>query len=331
MEIADVRRRVRGAIENARKESVERRERSDGAAKAYTLFLERQAVPTFRLVAVALTGEGLRFNVSTPAESVRLSSEGNAEDYLELALDSSQDPPAVMGRTSRGRGRRAFTSRAPGARRGGGRRTDRRRRPRVPRRRNRHAGRALTAFRLRIAPANRIAAMSAAENPRSFRRIDSVCCPSTGGALRTLPGVSDSFAGSPRTGTEPRVACSTRSIICRDAICGSCSTSPTSRTAPQGTPAALSASIHSARVRVLQPPGDDRHDLIVGVHTLRVRRVHAGLHRAPRDRTRGRTPATASRCRRPRRSCRRWRRTSRRARSSGAGCPSSPVHGPVAK
>jgi len=113
MEIADVRRRVRGAIENARKESAERRERSDGAAKAYTLFLERQAVPTFRLVAVALTGEGLRFNVSTPAESVRLSSEGNAEDYLELALDSSQDPPAVMGRTSRGRGRRAFTSERP--------------------------------------------------------------------------------------------------------------------------------------------------------------------------------------------------------------------------
>ena len=50
MEIADVRRRVRGAIENARKESAERRERSDGAAKAYTLFLEQQAVPTFRLV-----------------------------------------------------------------------------------------------------------------------------------------------------------------------------------------------------------------------------------------------------------------------------------------
>ena len=113
MEIADVRRRVRAAIENARKESAERRERSDAAAKRTRSSWSSRRSRHFAWLPSALTGEGLRFTVSTPAESVRLSSESNAEDYLELALDGTQDPPAVMGRTSRGRGRRAFTSERP--------------------------------------------------------------------------------------------------------------------------------------------------------------------------------------------------------------------------
>jgi hypothetical protein len=110
MEITDVRRRVRAAIEGARKESGERRLRSDAASKAYATFLEQQAVPAFRAVASALAGEGLRFKVFTPAESVRLASDSSAEDFIELFLDTTQDPPAVVGRTSRGRGRRSISS-----------------------------------------------------------------------------------------------------------------------------------------------------------------------------------------------------------------------------
>ena len=39
--------------------------------------------------------------------------EGAGEDFIELALDPTYDPPRVIGRTSRGRGRRAVTSERP--------------------------------------------------------------------------------------------------------------------------------------------------------------------------------------------------------------------------
>ena len=110
MENADVRRRVRAALEAARREDGERRDRSDEAARAYASFLTDRAVPMFRQVAAALASEGRRFQVSTPADSVRLSAEGAADDFIELALDTSQDPPRVLGRTNRGRGRRAVTA-----------------------------------------------------------------------------------------------------------------------------------------------------------------------------------------------------------------------------
>jgi hypothetical protein len=51
--------------------------------------------------------------VFTPAGSVRLASERSHEEYIELALDDSIDPPVVMGRTSRGRGRRMISSERP--------------------------------------------------------------------------------------------------------------------------------------------------------------------------------------------------------------------------
>ena len=109
MEIADIRRRVRAAIDQAKRDAAARRERSAAAARAYEEFLTVRAVPAFNLVAAALVGEGHRFKVSTPAESVRLSSESAAESYIELALDATDDPPAVLIRSNAGRGRRAVT------------------------------------------------------------------------------------------------------------------------------------------------------------------------------------------------------------------------------
>ena len=110
MDLQEIRRRVRSALEDARKESAERRVRSDEAAKAYAEFLEQRAVPAFHAMASALAGEGLRFKVFTPAESVRLTAEGASEDFIELTLDPGEDPPIVLGQTSRGRGRRAVSS-----------------------------------------------------------------------------------------------------------------------------------------------------------------------------------------------------------------------------
>ena len=105
MEVSEVRRRLRAAIDQARRDVSARRERTDLASRAYDRFLEVHAVPVFQTLGAALTAEGLRYKVATPAGSVRLSSDSSS-DFVELGLDTSQDPPAVLLRTSRGRGRR---------------------------------------------------------------------------------------------------------------------------------------------------------------------------------------------------------------------------------
>jgi hypothetical protein len=110
MEVSDVRRRIRTAIETARARAAERRARNDEAARAYEQFLDAIAVPAFHRVASALTGEGHRFNVITPAGTVRMSPERTAEEFIELALDTDRDRPAVVVRSTRGRGRRMVSS-----------------------------------------------------------------------------------------------------------------------------------------------------------------------------------------------------------------------------
>ena len=63
MEIPEIRRRVRAAIDQAKRDAAARRERSDAAARAYEEFLVSVAVPAFNLIASALAGEGRRFKV----------------------------------------------------------------------------------------------------------------------------------------------------------------------------------------------------------------------------------------------------------------------------
>src|SRR3954468_23141279 len=113
MEVSEVRRRLRGAVEKARVTAAERRVRRDAAARDYDAFLRERAVPVFRQFAEALTGEGHQFKVFTPAASVRLAAERSPEEFIELALDETSDPPAIVGRTSRGRGRRMISSERP--------------------------------------------------------------------------------------------------------------------------------------------------------------------------------------------------------------------------
>jgi hypothetical protein len=108
MEVSDVRRRIRAAIDAARVRAAERRARTDEASRAYDVFLETVAVPAFHTVASALTGEGHRFKVITPGRAVRMSPERSAEDFIELSLDTERDAPAVVLVTSRGRGRRTI-------------------------------------------------------------------------------------------------------------------------------------------------------------------------------------------------------------------------------
>ena len=110
MEVSDVRRRIRAVVDGARVRAAERRTRTDAASRAYDAILETTAVPAFHTVVNALSGEGYPFRVITPGRAVRLSPERSAEDFIELALDTERDMPAVVLSSSRGRGRRIVST-----------------------------------------------------------------------------------------------------------------------------------------------------------------------------------------------------------------------------
>jgi hypothetical protein len=113
VEISDVRKQLRQAIDRARRRTAERRARVDAAAAAYMTFLARIAEPVFRMFAMALKAEGHQFTVFTPADGVRLVSGRSGEDYVEITLDDTADEPYVLGRVSYARGRHRRTTERP--------------------------------------------------------------------------------------------------------------------------------------------------------------------------------------------------------------------------
>jgi hypothetical protein len=113
MEISDIRRRFRAAIDQARKAAADRRSRVDAASIAYEAFLRDIATPVFRMFANVAKAEGQPFTIFTPAGGVRLSSERHADDFIEVFLDASQDPPEVMARVNRRRGGDLVTTERP--------------------------------------------------------------------------------------------------------------------------------------------------------------------------------------------------------------------------
>ena len=104
MEISDVRRHVTETVERAKRSAGERRARADAAGREYATFLDALAVPLVRQVANVLKVQGYLFGVFTPSGSVRLASEKSADDYIEIALDTSGDQPVVLGHSRRARG-----------------------------------------------------------------------------------------------------------------------------------------------------------------------------------------------------------------------------------
>ena len=108
METSVVRKRVTDTIEKAKRQAGDRRARADEAARAYAEFLETVAVPLFKQIANVLKVSGYPFTVFTPSGGVRLMSDRNTEDYIELSLDTSGEQPMVLGKSSRSRGRRVI-------------------------------------------------------------------------------------------------------------------------------------------------------------------------------------------------------------------------------
>ena len=108
METSVVRKRVTDTIEKSKRQAADRRTKADEAARAYTEFLDTIAVPLFKQVANILKASGYGFSVFTPSGAVRMMSDRNNEDFIELSLDTSGPQPMVIGRSSRARGRRVL-------------------------------------------------------------------------------------------------------------------------------------------------------------------------------------------------------------------------------
>src|SRR4030095_8050583 len=107
-----VRKRLKAAMDAARRRAQQRRERASEAERAYATFLNTVATPVTRQVANALKAEGYSFSVFTPAGGLRLASDTGRDDFIDFALDTSGEQPEVLARVSYSRG-----SPAPGHKR----------------------------------------------------------------------------------------------------------------------------------------------------------------------------------------------------------------------
>lgn len=106
METSTVRQRLRDTIERAKRRAADRRSANDRATRAFDTLLSTTIVPLTRQLASILKAEGYAFTVFTPSGAARFASDKNAEDFIEITLDTAGGAPRVVGRVSRSRGRR---------------------------------------------------------------------------------------------------------------------------------------------------------------------------------------------------------------------------------
>jgi phosphoglycolate phosphatase-like HAD superfamily hydrolase len=113
VEVSEVRRQLKHAIDRAKARAQQKRHRAADAERAYAAFLENVATPTTRMLASALKAEGYPFTVSTPIGGLRLASDRGRDDYVEFALGASGDTPTVVGRIRYTRGSRTLEDERP--------------------------------------------------------------------------------------------------------------------------------------------------------------------------------------------------------------------------
>ncbi len=110
LDAGEVRKRLRQTVEAAKRDAVARRAALASEQKAFDAFLENHAVPVLRHVASALKAEGHMFQVLTPAGTVRLQSDREPNDFLEIVLEAAKGTPTVLGRSSHARGSQLQTA-----------------------------------------------------------------------------------------------------------------------------------------------------------------------------------------------------------------------------
>jgi hypothetical protein len=113
VEVSEVRRQLKQAIDRAKSRAQQKRQHAADAERAYAVFLEEIATPTTRMLANVLKAEGYLFTVSTPSGGLRLASDRGRDDYVEFTLDGSGDRPTVVGRVRHTRGSRTIEDERP--------------------------------------------------------------------------------------------------------------------------------------------------------------------------------------------------------------------------
>jgi hypothetical protein len=113
VEVSQVRKRLKAAIDASRGRSSRRRERVAEAQRAYETFLSDIAVPVARQLANAMKAEGYSFTVFTPGNGLRFAADRGRDDYVDLELDTTGDQPDVIARVSRQRGSRTVNEEMP--------------------------------------------------------------------------------------------------------------------------------------------------------------------------------------------------------------------------
>jgi hypothetical protein len=113
VEVSQVNKRVRSAIEDAKAKAQARRNAAASADKAYAAFLDTVATPLARQVANALKVAGVGFTLGTPGGGLRLAADRGRDDYVEFILDTSGELPQAAGRVSVTRGSRTLVETLP--------------------------------------------------------------------------------------------------------------------------------------------------------------------------------------------------------------------------
>jgi hypothetical protein len=113
IETSELRKRVRAAIEHSRRNAAARRTKLDEATAAYHELLESTAIPLVQMLVNTLRAEGYNFTVFTPNGGLRMALARSGDDFIEFALDTSQEEPFVVLRVNRSRGRRVVQHERP--------------------------------------------------------------------------------------------------------------------------------------------------------------------------------------------------------------------------
>jgi prophage DNA circulation protein len=113
IETSELRKRLRHAIEGRRQSTAARRAALDEAGAAFTDLLEMTATPLVQKLANVLRAEGHQFTVFTPNGGLRMALSKSADDFVEFALDTSEDAPFAVLRVNRTRGRRVVQHERP--------------------------------------------------------------------------------------------------------------------------------------------------------------------------------------------------------------------------